>query len=261
MLRDEEKLATTLFNIAEYREAMEVSMTDLTHRLRTSLNYFLGVLVILLSLIVLMLGYIVPAFEEILAVLRGNLPSITQSLIMLSRGFVAYWWLISSGMLLLGVGLWVQRKRVILHVPLIGHLYRKIAIVHFLRTCAFMLSHDATLVQALQASAQAVNNPRYAKSLQQLSEQVANGAVLSNALLKQHVFPTKVVHAARIGTQTHQLDKLFMKLAEVYTKQLYQAVAPTVKSLEVLATMILGFLVGWFVLAMYSPFFSMCEAI
>jgi type IV pilus assembly protein PilC len=261
MLRDEEKLATTLFNIAEYREAVEVSTTDLTHRLRTSLSYFLTVLAILLTLIVLMLIYVIPVFADMFTSLGGNLPSLTQSVLTLSDGFVAYWWLISGSALIVGGWLWTQRQSVILYVPLVGRLYRKIVLVRFLRTCAFMLSNNASLVQALQASAQAVHNPTYAKFLRQLTDQVTAGVTLSEALLKQPAFPTKVVHAAMIGTQTNQLDKWLMKLAEVYTKQLYQAVAPTIKFLNLIAIIAIGVLVGWFVIAMYMPIFKMGEAI
>jgi type IV pilus assembly protein PilC len=261
MLRDEEKLATTLFNIVEYREAMEVSTTDLAHRLRISLSYFVTVLAILLTLMVLMLMYVIPIFADMFTSLGGHLPSLTQSVFTLANGFVAYWWPISGSVLILSGWLWIQRRSVILHVPLVGHLYRKIVLVRFLRTCAFMLSNHASLVEALQASAQAVHNPTYARYLRQLTDQVTAGATLSEALLKQPAFPTKVFHAAIIGTQTNQLDQWFMKLAEVYTQQLYRAVAPTIKFLNLMAIIAIGVLVGYFVIAMYMPIFKMGEAI
>jgi type IV pilus assembly protein PilC len=261
MLRDEENLATTLFKIAEYREAMEVSTTDLAHRLRIFLGYFGTVLAILLTLMVLMFIYVIPVFVDMFTSFGGRLPSLTQSVFTLANGFVAYRWPISGSVLILSGWLWIQRRSVILYIPLVGRLYRKIVLVRCLRTCAFMLSHNASLVEALQASAQAVHNPTYARYFRQLTDQVTAGTTLAEALLKQPAFPTKVVHAAMIGTQTNQLDKWFMKLADVYTKQLYRAIAPTIKFLNLMAIVAIGLLVGYFVIAMYLPIFKMGEAI
>jgi type IV pilus assembly protein PilC len=246
MLRDEEKLATTLFKIAEYHEAMAVSTTHLAYRLRT-LDYFLVGLPILLILMVLLLICALPAVV-VARIFGGSFPSLMHSVITLSQVFVTYWWLFSGSVLIVGGWLWIQRHSVILHVPLLGRLYRKMVLVRFLRTCAFMLSNNASLVEALQASTQAVDNPTYAKFLQQLTEQVTAGATLSEALLKQPAFPAKVAHAAAIGTQVNQLDKWFMTLAEVYTQRLYRDIASTIAFLEpiaVLAILAIG------VLAMY----------
>jgi type IV pilus assembly protein PilC len=261
MLRDEEKLATTLFKIAEYHEAMAVSTTHLAYRLRTALSHFVTIFAILLTLMVPILVYVIPVYADMFKSLGGNLPSITQSAVMLSEGFIAYGWLISGSILIVGSWWWIQRRRVILYVPLVGRLYRKIVLVRFLRTYAFMLSNHASLVEALQASAQAVHNPTYAKFLRQLIDQVTAGTTLAEALLKQPAFPAKVAHAAMIGTQAHQLDKQFIKLAEVYTQQLHQAIGPTIKFLNLIAIVSIGALPGWSFLAVYSPFFYMCATI
>ncbi|OQW88570.1 MAG: hypothetical protein BWK78_08205 [Thiotrichaceae bacterium IS1] len=279
MLHDEENLVTTLFKIVEYREAMAVSTTDLADRLRTSLNYFWAILPILLILVTPLLLFfiifIIQVFPIVAKIVVGFFPAVEQWALTLSEVFVTYWWLFSGSALIVGgsaliVGgwwwirgwWWIQRQSVtLLHVPLLGRLYRKMVLVRFLRTCAFMLSNNASLAKALQASVQAVNNPTYVKFLQQLRDQVAAGATLAEALLKQPAFPAEVVHAAAIGTQVNQLDKQFIKLAEVYTQQLHQAIEPTIKSLNLIAIISIEVLVGWFVLAVYSPFFNSCQDI
>jgi type IV pilus assembly protein PilC len=123
MLRDEEKLATTLFNIAEYREAMAVSTTHLAHRLRTSLNYFWAVLPILLILMApLLFLFITLVFAVVTKIVVGSFPSVDQSALTLSEVFVTYWWLFSGSALIVGGWLWIQRHSVSLHIPLLGHL-------------------------------------------------------------------------------------------------------------------------------------------
>jgi type IV pilus assembly protein PilC len=238
MLRDEENLVTTLFKIVEYREAIAVSTTDLAHRLRTSLNYFWTVVVPLLFLFITLVFIIVV----------GDFPSKSAL------------WLFSGSALIVGGWLWIQRQSVTLHVPLLGRLYRKMVLVRFLRTCAFMLSNNASLVEALQASAQAVHHPTYARYLRQLTDQVIAGTTLAEALLKQPAFPAEVAHAEAMGTQAHQLEKWFINLAEVYTQQLHQAIEHTIKFLKFTVNISLaGWSAGVFQ-AVFGEFLDPCQA-
>jgi type IV pilus assembly protein PilC len=257
-------LVTTLFKIVEYREAMAVSTTDLARRLRTSLNYFWAVLPILFILVApLLILFIILVFPVVAKIVVSYFPSVAESALTLSEVFITYWWLFSGSALIVGGWWWIRGWWWIQgqNAPRLGRLYRKMVLVRFLRTCAFMLSNNASLVAALQASAQAVHNPIYAKFLRQLTDQVSAGEKLAEALLKQPVFPTKVAHAAAIGTQVNQLDKQFIKLAEVYTQQLHQAIEPTINSLNLIVITAIGALVGWFVIAVYSPFFDSCQGI
>jgi type IV pilus assembly protein PilC len=260
---EEPKQTATLVKIAKYREYMDVDAADLTKKIAYSSTYILFLFLVFFALTTILIVYVVPVFADMFSSFGGELPGLTQFVVDLSDFFVASWLFIMGGMLIVGGLIWMKWwQTVTLYIPLFGRLYRKIALIRGLRTCAFMLSEGASSAKAFAAAAQIVNNPVYAKQLSQVSQQVAEGMSLSSALHDAHLaFPKKIVHAAAVGTQTDKLDKLLAKLADFYTKQLHQATEPTIKIYTFLLTLFIGIILGLFVISMYMPIFSMGDVI
>jgi type IV pilus assembly protein PilC len=252
------KKVISLSQIAEYRESLNEPENDLTQELRYSLNYLMVMTILFLAISSLLLIYVIPAFSMMYHEIGASLPIITVFVINISDFCVNYKWFILSGLFGFALLLRFQWHTVKLYFPLLGDFYHKIALIRFLRTCAFMLSQQASLAKAFEAAAQAVNNPSYANSLKQVSQQVTTGSIsLTNALTQHAFFPKKVIHATIIGTQTNQLEKLLVKLADVYTKQLYQLIKPIIKIYNFVGIILIAILIGIFVIAMYMPIFVM----
>lgn len=263
MLREGEQqnnLNATLKKLTEYRDSMDLSHADLTLRIMASSIYFLAILVVILFIVEILLVYIVPVFADMFESFGGELPALTQLIIVWSDFLVANWTLIVIGFLALVVLMWAKWDSLKVYNPLFGHLFRKIMLVRSWRTCAFMLSNQAVLTTAIEAAAQAVHNQVYARLLQQVNQQVAAGQTLPNAL-KKAGFPKKVIHAATVGTKTNQLDKLLDKVADIYIKQLYLVTEPTIRIVNLLLLILLGSIVGLLVIGMYMPIFSMGSVI
>jgi len=259
---EEPKQTATLVKIAKYRESMDVDAVDLTKKIANSSIYILFLLLVFFALTTILFVYVVPVFADMFESMGGELPRLTQFVVNISDFFVASWLFIMGGMLILGGLIWMKWwQTVTLYMPLFGKLYRKIALIRGLRTCAFMLSEGASSAKAFAAAAQIVNNPVYAKQLSQVSQQVADGMPLSSALQTHLAFPKKIVHAAAVGTQTDKLDKLLDKLADFYTKQLHQATEPTIRIYTFLLTLFIGIIFGLFIISMYMPIFSMGDVI
>jgi type IV pilus assembly protein PilC len=257
----EQKQTATLAKIAQYRESMEVDTFDLTKKIALSSLYFIVLLFVLVILTTISLIYVVPVFADMFSSFGGELPGLTQFIINLSEFVGVYWIYIGSSVLILGGLLWAKWQNMILYIPLFGRLYRKIALVRLLRTCAFMLSEGASLTTAFAAAAQIVNNSLYAKHLNQVSQQVAEDKSLPDALQEKSIFPKKIIHAATVGLQTNKLDKLLAKMAAIYTKQLHQSIEPIIKVYTLLFTILVGFIVGLLIISMYLPIFMMGGAI
>jgi len=263
MLREGElqnNLRATLNKLVEYRDSMGVSDSDLSERIVASSSYFWAVFAVIFLVASILLIYVVPVFADMFSSFGGELPGLTQLVVNLSDFFVAYWIPILIVFLGLVVFMRVKRDSVKVYSPVFGHLYRKIMLVRSWRTCAFMLSNQASLTRAIEAAAQAVHNPVYAKLLQQVNQQLAEDITLPEAL-KKVGFPEKVIHAAAVGIKTKQLDKLLDKVADIYTKQLYRVTEPTIRIFNLAAIILLGSIVGLLVLAMYLPIFWMGSVI
>jgi len=248
-LKQGENLATTLAKIAEYRETMEASEIDLIKEMEFPLAYLMTVVVIFLMVSI----YVIPVFADMYEAFGFHLPALTEFFIALSEFIVRYWWLILGCGLGLGMLLRLKWDKVKLYLPLLGDFHHKLALVRCLRTCAFMLSQKAPLPKAFEAAAQAVNNSVYAKLLQQVSQQQMDTKALPS------FFPKKVIHVMAIGRHTNQFDKLLIKLADIYTKQLYQMIAPIVRKYYLIGIILLALIVGIFVISMYLPIFFMAR--
>jgi type IV pilus assembly protein PilC len=255
--RMHKNLAVTLSQITEYRESLNESEKNLTQELRYSFSYLMVMTIIFLAVSSLLLIYVIPTFSKMYNEIGASLPTMTVFIIKISNFCVNYNWFILSGLLGLGLLLRFQWHTVKLYLPLLGNFYHKVALTRFLRTSAFMLSQKVSLTTAFEAAAQAVNNPIYAKSLKQVSQQIATGTSLTNALTQHTIFPKKVIHATIIGTQTNQLDKLLVKLADVYTKQLSQLIKPIIKVYNFIGIILIAIIIGIFVISMYIPIFVM----
>ncbi len=255
--KDEANQTASLVKIAQYRESMDVDAQNLTKRIAFSSLYILFLLFLLLILTTFLLIYVVPVFADMFRSFGGSLPTLTQWVLNLSDFFVANGLLIMGGVFVLGWLVRIKWQIVTLYIPLIGRLYHKIALIRGLRTCAFMLSEGASVAKAFSAAAQIVHNPIYAKRFNQVSEQVAEGMPLSDALQAHSIFPKKMVHAAVVGTQANKLDKLLAKLADLYAKQLQQATGPIIRSYTLLLIILIGIIAGLLILSMYLPIFSM----
>jgi len=251
-----------LNNIIEYREY--ISVFDLTGELKRALIYPATVLFVALLSIIVMLIYVIPVFADMFKSFGGQLPALTAFFVDLSDWVVHNW--LSGIIILVGIRIyiWIANKRksrfiawIQLHIPLLGKLYRSIVIIRFLRVCAFMLSAQMPLDKVISAGVQAVDNSIYAFALIQINQQITAGTTLADALGKHPIFPKKVVQVTRIGIKTNQLDKLFTKLAEIYTKQTLKMIDPTIRVLNVFNTVILATIIGSVVIAFYLPIFIM----
>ena len=263
ILREAEQqnnLRATLMKLAEYRESMDVNDTELTQIIIASSSYIWAIFVVCLLVAAILLIYVIPVFADMFASFGGELPALTQLIVVLSDFFVANWILVFIALIGLVVLMRVKWDSLKIYSPVFGSLFRRMMLVRSWRTCAFMLSNQASLTKAIEAAAHAVHNSVYAGLLQQVNQQVAAGKTLPDAL-KAVGFPKKVIHAAMVGTKTNQLDKLLDNVAYIYTKQLYQVTEPTIRSFNLLLLILLGSIVGLLVIGMYMPIFSMGSVI
>lgn len=258
LLRETTDQTAMLRKIVAYRENLEASSGNLNIKLLYSFSYFFAVLTLFIVIMVTLLGYVVPTFADLFAEFGADLPYLTQKLIDFSNFVQNYAWGIAAGLLIVLGWFWHTRERLLPHFPIFGHLYRQLALVRFLHTSAFMLSHGATLPRAIEAAAtQTMGIP-----LQHVQHQLDQGITLSEALSNvPRRFPKKLLHLAAVGEKSKKLDKLLLKFANIYSKQLDQSIEPTTKLLSVLLTVLLGILIGLFVIAIYMPIFYMGSVI
>lgn len=253
LLRNASEPTTILREIIEYREFQQANHQNLQTQLFNTFSYFLAVLTIFSAIAIVMLGWVAPAFGNIFAEFGADLPYMTQILLKVSFFIQDNLLILSASLLIILMIFWTFRTQLLPHFPIFGHLYRKLALIDFLHTCTFMLSHGTSLNIAVTAATQVTGSLGHFSKLQQ---RVNQGIAFSEAL-SSAPFPKKLCRIAAIGEKTNKLDRLLAKFLLLHVKQLEHAIPPTLKLLGVVLTVILGIIIGMFVIMLYLPIFYM----
>ncbi len=212
-------LAPIIRKIADYHAQMENSSHNLNFKLLSTVSYFLIVIVIFSILNAAMLIYVIPVFKEMYGDFAVELPMITQWFISISDIFIAYTEIIVVSKLIAIAILWWQREWILPYFPFFGHLYQKLALIHFLRTFGFMLSNGTAVKEAMTIAIQTMRYSSYKKSLQQIHAQLTSTTLLAE-ITQSSALPAKVIHAMAVGEKAGQLNVLMTKLADLILNNL-----------------------------------------
>ncbi len=254
-----------LANHLEKSEALRLSI-------RTALVYPTAVLSIAVSVTVLILLFVVPAFQNIFASFGAELPRLTRWVIALSEAIEDY------GLLLLGVGIanvwgikwqlnkrWHWRHHVhgwLLRTPIAGPLTRHACTARWTRTLATLFSAGVPLADALEAVQGVTGHLWFQVATQNIRQQLIQGHALSHALdSTEGLFPNMVVQMCAIGEESGALDHMLEKTAEHYEREVDSTVARLSTLLEPFIMVVLGLLIGGLVMALYLPIFQLGQVV
>ena len=149
----------------------------------------------------------------------------------------------------------------LLKIPVVGMLIRKIAVARFTRTLGTLISSGVPILEGLLITARASGNRVVEKSVMQARQHVTAGGTLADPLKTTPVFPAMVVHMISVGENTGALDAMLGKIADFYDDEVDAAVAAMTSLLEPAMIVFLGVSVGGIVIAMYLPIFKMVTLI
>ena len=261
-------LDTMLERLANHLEKSEA----LRMSIRTALVYPAAVLSIAVSVTVLILLFVVPAFQNIFASFGAELPRLTRWVIALSEAIEDY------GLLLLGVGIasvwgikWQLNKRWhwrhyvhgwLLRTPIAGPLTRHACTARWTRTLATLFSAGVPLTDALEAVQGVTGHLWFQVATQNIRQQLIQGHALSHALdSTEGLFPNMVVQMCAIGEESGALDHMLEKTAEHYEREVDSTVARLSTLLEPFIMVVLGILIGGLVMALYLPIFQLGQVV
>jgi type IV pilus assembly protein PilC len=255
-------LDTILQRLGAYIEKNE----KLKRRVRGAMVYPAIVLVIAVAVVLVLLTFVVPTFEKMFKDMGGALPGPTQALVDLSRGFRSMWplYLGTPVALLVAFRFAVRKGRgeeiwhdTVLKMPVFGPLVRKVAVARFTRTLGTMLSSGVPILDALEIVARSAGNRTVEKGILYVRAKISEGKNIAGPLADTKVFPPMVVQMIGVGEATGAMDAMLNKIADFYDDEVDVAVAALTSMIEPLMMVFLGGTVGYFMIAMYLPIFSM----
>ena len=259
-------LELVLSRLADFAEKSQ----KLNSRIKAALIYPALVLTLALSVLFFLVTFIVPKFMQIFKEMNVPLPLITQILLVISD-FAKNRWFIGLGII---IGLIVLYKilygltatrlildRIKLDMPVMGPLLRKIAIARFSRTLGTLLSSGVPILQALMVAKDTTGNEVMARSIIRVHDSVREGETVAKPLLKAGLFPAMAVNMISVGEETGALDQMLLKIADVYDEEVDVTVTGLMSLLEPFLIIGMGLIVGFIVIAMFLPLFSLVTAL
>jgi type IV pilus assembly protein PilC len=226
------------------------------------------VLTVAVGVVVALIGFVVPTFEKMFKDMGGTLPAPTQFLVDLSKGFRSQWY-IYLGVpvaIIVAFRMAVAKGRgqeiwhdTILKAPLFGPLIRKVAVARFTRTLGTMISSGVPILDALEIVAKTAGNRTIEKGVLYVRAKISEGKNIASPLAETGVFPPMVVQMIGVGEATGAMDQMLSKIADFYDDEVDVAVGSLTSMIEPLMMVVLGGIVGFFMIAMYLPIFSMAD--
>ncbi|MCL2724736.1 MAG: type II secretion system F family protein [Polyangiaceae bacterium] len=261
-------LDTILNRLAVYNE----KSVKLRRQLRGAMVYPTAVLIIFTGVLGVLLGWVIPSFKNIFKDLGSadDLPYLTQIVIAVSETFIHYLPLVL--VLVLGAGIGVRYfystrrgkkffHTLLLKLPVVGPVLRKIAVARFTRTLGTLLSSGVPILDALDIVARTAGNVVVEEAILYARAKISEGKNMAGPLLETNVFPPMVVQMVGVGEQTGALDNMLSKIADFYEEEVDVAVAAMTSLIEPIMMVGIGGTVGVVLIAMYLPIFSIAGKI
>ena len=256
-------LDTILQRLSSYIE----KNVKLQRAVKSALVYPVGVLTIAAGVIILLLWKVVPIFATLFAGLGVDLPLPTKIVIALSNFVGSIFGLlifVAAGAVIFGIKVWygtpggrMAIDTIILKLPVLGILMRKIAVARFTRTLGTLISSGVPILEGLDITAKTSGNAVIEKALTQVRKSLEEGKSLTEPLKESEVFPGMVTQMIAVGEQTGAMDAMLQKIADFYEEEVDAAVKDLLTALEPIMIVFLGLVVGGVVISMYLPLFSL----
>ena len=260
-------LDSLLDRLATYKEKIQA----IKSKIKSALFYPVSIIVVAFVITAVIMIFVIPAFKELFEGFGADLPAPTLVVMAISDYFVTYWWLIFGG---IGGGLYTffyfwkrSRKmqdamdRIMLKLPIFGHLIKIASIARWARTLATMFAAGVPLVEAFDSVAGAAGNAVYYDATKYIQREVTTGNSLTVAMQNTEVFPSMVMQMVAIGEEAGSLDAMLSKVADFYEAEVDDAVEALSSLMEPIIMVVLGTLIGGMVVAMYLPIFKMGQVV
>ncbi|MDO4540501.1 MAG: type II secretion system F family protein [Syntrophomonadaceae bacterium] len=226
--------------------------------------------VVAVGVVIGMLGFVIPTFEEMFAELGTELPAITKAVVAASDFVQSRWYVLLAIVLALVFGFKYYGKteagqyllaRINMKLPLFGVLTQKGCSAAMARTLSTLMAAGIPLISALEITSHTMTNIYYRDAILDTRNEVSMGSSIAEPLARSGVFPPLVHHMISIGEETGNIESMMEKLADYYDEEVKLATEALMAALEPAIIVVLALVVGTIVVAIISPMAAMYEGL
>ena len=243
---------------------------DIHKKVKSALFYPAIVISGVIAVIILMNVFVIPQMGTLYESLDIELPLTTRIVLGISKlTTIALPFMVVSA-----VGLFISyrkyknniiivnfRDNLKMNLPIFGPITNLSILAEVLRTIALLTSAGTSLIQSLKIAAEVSGNVTYKKALDNSSELVEKGTSLSVALQNQNLFPPLVIQMVKVGESTGKIDESLLKVSEYFERDLDLRVKTLTTAIEPILIIVLGVSVGFLILSVITPIYSLISQI
>ena len=262
-------LEESLLRVADQLE----SEASLRRQVKSAMAYPIVILVFASAVMLGMVAFIVPVFAGVFEELDtgAELPAMTQFTMAISNVVTGYWYLLILGSVggAFAFSKWKKTdrgrsvwQRFLLRIPFkIGDIFQKVALARWSRTFSALMGAGVPLLQAIDITKQTAGNIVVEEAMDAVTTSVKAGGSISAPLMDSPVFPSMVGHMVKVGEETGALTTMLSKIGDFYEDQVAASVKALTSILEPVMILFVGGIVGFIVISMYLPLFTVYDAI
>jgi type IV pilus assembly protein PilC len=238
----------------------------LKRKVKGAMIYPTTILAVAVIVVAILLIFVIPVFSELYGSMGKALPAPTQITINISNWFVANWYYMLFGLvgIIVAIRTYSQTEqgrmnidRLLLRLPVVGDLLRKVAVARFSQNMAILLSSGVPILDGLAITARTAGNKVVERAIMEARVSISQGKTVAEPLRESKIFPPMVCQMVAVGENTGGLDGMLRKVAELYEEEVDDAVANLTALMEPLIMVVLGVILGGLVISMYLPIFQM----
>jgi len=242
----------------------------LQQKIKSAMAYpsFVGGAGVLMA--IFMLTFILPQFVGVFAQFGGELPALTNMLVVATKLFSKYWYLFFITLAALIFAFLAYRKtsngkinidKIKLSAPIFGELNRKSAVSRFTRILGTLIKSGVPILEALKVSSNAIGNLVISEAVTNAKTKIKEGQSISGPLATSGVFPPMVTQMIMVGEESGELEEMLINVAKFYDEEVDRAVERLTAIIEPLMMAVIALCVGVMIIAMYLPIFNMVNLI
>ena len=246
-------------------------MADIKRKIKKSLGYPILLMVVVVSVVTLMMLMVVPQLVEFLESQNFELPFYTKALIAFSNIFTENWHLLFGIPIVISIVAFVLYRifpafayfmdNIFLRMPFFGRLTRKIEIARFTHVFSVMFTSGIDVLESLENASLVIKNKVLKEAIKTAQQRVSDGSSLYSSLEMSNQFPRLVVRMFQTGEETGRMKQSLDNIGFFYDREVNDSIDIMVGLIQPTLTMVLGMIVMWIVVAVFSPLYDTFEGV
>lgn len=237
---------------------------------KKAMMYPIILCIVAIGVVIVMMAFVIPSFMTMFEDIGSDLPAFTKAIVAMSNFIVNRWYILVGAVVAVVVAYKTYAKtddgaktlaKIQLKIPVFGSLVTKTACSRFARTMSTLLAAGMPMMDALEITANTMDNLIYKEAIQKIKNGVGLGLELSGQLRSAGIFPSMLVHMTGIGEETGSIEEMLTNVANYYDEEVELATQQLTSLMEPIIILVMAGVVCCLIMAIYGPMITLYDTL